>query len=136
MSDMDGNIVKIVDRSTFSSYNRDPDIMSGFEHESLELHEDLNPALKKALGDKEPEFKQLLKKLILDHSIYNNDIYPLGMYREDRDKGTSQELVHKFWLDKFGLDTSKRGMSSAITGAIMSASHEIENSDEYKDTLD
>ena len=96
MSDMDGNIVKIVDRSTFSSYNRDPDIMSGFEHESLELHEDLNPVLKKALGDKEPEFKQLLKKLILDHSIYNNDIYPLGMYREDRDKGTSQELVHKF----------------------------------------
>lgn len=36
MSDMDGNIVKIVDRSTFSSYNRDPDIMSGFEHESLQ----------------------------------------------------------------------------------------------------
>ncbi len=32
MSDQDGNIVKIVDRSTFSSYNRDPDIMSGFEH--------------------------------------------------------------------------------------------------------
>ena len=32
MSDQDGNIVKIVDRSTFSSYNRDPDIISGFEH--------------------------------------------------------------------------------------------------------
>ena len=32
MSDQDGNIVKIVDRSTFSSYNRDPDIMSGFDH--------------------------------------------------------------------------------------------------------
>ena len=37
MSDQDGNIVKIVDRSAFSSYNRDPDIESGFEHnESLE----------------------------------------------------------------------------------------------------
>lgn len=32
MSDQDGNIVKIVDRTSFSSYNRDPDIMSGFEH--------------------------------------------------------------------------------------------------------
>lgn len=32
MSDMDGNIVKIVDRSEFSSANRDADIMSGWEH--------------------------------------------------------------------------------------------------------
>jgi len=36
VSDQDGNIVKIVDRSKFSSYNRDPDIESGWEHnESL-----------------------------------------------------------------------------------------------------
>lgn len=35
VSDQDGNIVKIVDRSAFSSYNRDPDIESGWEHESL-----------------------------------------------------------------------------------------------------
>ncbi len=32
MSDMDGNIVKIVDRSEFSSANRDADIMAGWEH--------------------------------------------------------------------------------------------------------
>lgn len=32
MSDADGNIVKIVDRTEFSSYNRDPDILSGWEH--------------------------------------------------------------------------------------------------------
>lgn len=32
MSDADGNIVKIVDRSEFSNANRDPDIMSGWEH--------------------------------------------------------------------------------------------------------
>lgn len=38
MSDMDGNIVKIVDRSTFSSFNRDPDILSGFSHDES-LHE-------------------------------------------------------------------------------------------------
>ena len=37
MSDSEGNIVKLVDRSTFSSYNRDDDFISGFDHnESLE----------------------------------------------------------------------------------------------------
>ena len=138
MSDMDGNIVKIVDRSTFSSYNRDPDIMSGFEHESLELGEDyeLNPRLKKALGDKEQEFREFLKKINLDHTAYNSDVHPLGMYREERDKGTSQEKVHNFWLDKFGLDTSQIGISSAIASAIISANHDIKDTDEYKDTLD
>lgn len=35
MSDQDGNIVKIVDRTNFSSYNRDPDIVGGWERESL-----------------------------------------------------------------------------------------------------
>jgi len=51
MSDQDGNIVKIVDRSTFSSYNRDPDIMSGFEHpenlttEQLSFKESYNDEL-------------------------------------------------------------------------------------------
>jgi len=42
MSDSDGNIVKIVDRSSFSNVNRDPDYMSGFEHESLQLGEDMH----------------------------------------------------------------------------------------------
>lgn len=32
VSDDDGNIVKIVDKTNFSSANRDPDYMSGFEH--------------------------------------------------------------------------------------------------------
>lgn len=32
MSDADGNIVKIVDRTEFSSANRDPDILAGWEH--------------------------------------------------------------------------------------------------------
>jgi len=31
-SDADGNIVKIVDRSSFSNVNRDSNYMSGFEH--------------------------------------------------------------------------------------------------------
>ena len=37
MSDSDGNIVKIVDRSTFSSHNRDDDYTSGFDHQNEEL---------------------------------------------------------------------------------------------------
>ena len=58
MSDMDGNIVKIVDRSTFSSYNRDPDIMSGFEHEGLEM----SSTQRADMGS----FKKFSKKLTLD----------------------------------------------------------------------
>ncbi len=40
MSDAEGNIVKIVDRSEFSSANRDPDIMAGWEHPGENLTED------------------------------------------------------------------------------------------------
>lgn len=36
-SDQDGNIVKIVDRSNFSSINRNTDYLSGFEHEGLDM---------------------------------------------------------------------------------------------------
>lgn len=39
MSDLDGNIVKLVDRSSFSNANRDPDFESGFDHD---LQEDAN----------------------------------------------------------------------------------------------
>lgn len=39
MSDADGNIVKIVDRSEFSSANRDPDIMAGWEHPGENIKE-------------------------------------------------------------------------------------------------
>ena len=41
MSDMDGNIVKIVDRSVFSANNRDDDIISGFNHNES-LNEEIN----------------------------------------------------------------------------------------------
>lgn len=43
MSDSEGNVVKVVDRTTFSSYNRDPDIMSGWEHPEDKLKEDASP---------------------------------------------------------------------------------------------
>lgn len=39
MSDADGNIVKIVDRTEFSSANRDPDIMAGWEHPERNISE-------------------------------------------------------------------------------------------------
>lgn len=39
MSDADGNIVKIVDRSEFSANNRDNDIMSGWEHPNDKINE-------------------------------------------------------------------------------------------------
>lgn len=39
MSDSEGNVVKVVDRTTFSSYNRDPDIMAGWEHPEDKLKE-------------------------------------------------------------------------------------------------
>ena len=42
MSDADGNIVKIVDRSEFSANNRDNDIMSGWEHPEDKLKEDMS----------------------------------------------------------------------------------------------
>ncbi|MBQ3420559.1 MAG: hypothetical protein IJH34_02585 [Romboutsia sp.] len=37
-SDQDGNIVKIVDRSSFSNVNRDTNYLSGFEHEGLDMN--------------------------------------------------------------------------------------------------
>lgn len=42
MSDMDGNIVKIVDRTEFSSANRDSDILAGWEHPHDKVQESLN----------------------------------------------------------------------------------------------
>ena len=122
MSDMDGNIVKIVDRSTFSSYNRDPDIMSGFEHESLQEEFKINPRLEKLLGDKKQDFINALKKIILSHGK-NDSLLPLGVLkqsdfentRKDADGnivGEKLKAQYDFWLNNFGLDLTKRGIGS------------------------
>lgn len=42
MSDADGNIVKLVDRSEFSNINRDPKYLAGFQHENLEEDKNVN----------------------------------------------------------------------------------------------
>lgn len=138
MSDKDGNLVKIVDRSEFSSNNRNPDFASGFEHESLQ--EDVNidkldisikPILKKELKEKEKEFIKTIVKIILDgeYSKYFNN----GVYDESKLK---RKYAHKFWLDNFGLDTSLKGIGSAIDNALVQIDSVLEDEDDYKDTLD
>lgn len=87
MSDADGNIVKIVDRSEFSSANRDPDIMAGWEHPGENIKESLNAIFGRLT---EASFKNddILKKgdgyldAVLD-DILNADILKLGTTSED-----------------------------------------------------
>lgn len=73
MSDSDGNIVKIVDRSEFSSANRDPDIMAGWEHpedlrESITILKDirLNEDIQKILNVLNEESATKLDDKFLD----------------------------------------------------------------------
>ena len=137
MSDMNGNIVKIVDRSSFSSYNRDPDIMSGFEHVGEDLNEDisdiqLDNKLEKLLGSNKQKFIDKVIKMILDKSYL--DYFTYGLYRDDGNE--KHKAVHDFWLNNFGLDTSLRGVGSKINSAILSIESSIEDTDEYKDSLD
>ena len=149
MSDMNGNIVKIVDRSSFSSYNRDPDIMSGFEHESLQEEIDtssitFDSRFEKLLGNNKDKFIKTVIKMILDHTYL--DYFTNGMYRENEypadhtdahGRNINQKLkkVHDFWLDNFGLDTSLRGVGSKIDSAIIHIKNSIKETDEYKDSL-
>ena len=137
MSDMNGNIVKIVDRSSFSSYNRDPDIMSGFEHVGEDLNEDigdiqLDSKLEKLLGSNKQKFIDNVIEMILDKSYLNYFTY--GLYHDDGNK--KSKAVHDFWLNNFGLDTSLRGVGSKINSAMLSIESSIEDTDEYKDSLD
>lgn len=54
MSDADGNIVKIVDRSEFSANNRDSDIMSGWEHPNDKINEATSKTVVCAFGRMNP----------------------------------------------------------------------------------
>ena len=138
MSDQDGNIVKLVDRSTFSSLNRDPDIESGFEHNANEsLTEDVNDIkldskLEKLLGGNKQKFIDKVIEMILDKSYL--DYFTYGLYRNDGNE--KRKAVHDFWLNNFGLDTSLRGVGSKINSAILSIESSIEDTDAYKDSLD
>ena len=86
-SDSSGNIVKIVDRGAFSSYNRDPDILSGWQRESLTETLDEKTAVI-AFGRLNPptighqKLIDIIKSIPGDHKLYlshtkDNDKNPL-----------------------------------------------------------
>ena len=127
--------IRQLNMSTVNDILKDADL-SNIDLGDLNEDYELNARLKKVLGNREQEFKQFIKKLALDHRNYDNDVHPLGVYRPERDKGSSQEKAHEFWLKNFGLDTSQRGIGSAIASALIDAGYDIKDSDEYKDTLD
>lgn len=90
MSDQDGNIVKIVDRSAFSSYNRDPDIVGGWERESLResaLSESIELYLSYGFSKEEAKELDRLKKQ------FPNMIIPKV------DKETGHWVIPRNWGD-------------------------------------
>lgn len=88
MSDADGNIVKIVDRSAFSSYNRDPDIMSGWEH----------PENSKAVKESSENIKRNLKTLFETKSFKKLDEEKLwNAFSELLEDDESQKSVVIGW---------------------------------------
>ncbi len=77
MSDQDGNIVKIVDRTNFSSYNRDPDIVGGWERESLEesmdnINEEYDDSGLEEVAKQYNIPVEKLEKFIVEGGVYGN----------------------------------------------------------------
>lgn len=102
MSDMDGNIVKIVDRTEFSSANRDSDILAGWEHPHDKVQESLN-LFDRILSLKEACFSKAdIEKVsdgymdaVLD-DILNADSIRLGPNGEEKDSVDLNELRSDF----------------------------------------
>lgn len=69
MSDSEGNVVKVVDRTTFSSYNRDPDIMAGWEHPEDKLKESYY-STGWSVEDTETALEMLREFVEKHHTIY------------------------------------------------------------------
>ena len=82
MSDSEGNVVKVVDRTTFSSYNRDPDIMAGWEHPEDKLKED------RSLGRQPKTYKQVSRGT----TVIDSDGEPWTVI----EKGSVAELNEKY----------------------------------------
>lgn len=127
MSDSEGNVVKIVDRTTFSSYNRDPDIMAGWEHPEDKLKESL-------VGSTEtlsvPEFLEsigfaylnnhagLMKAKEFTHYMHTNyDYFETPYHRFDindlkdgweKVNGSLQENVPTGWIAHRGIKRAGR----------------------------
>ena len=107
MSDMDGNIVKIVDRTEFSSANRDSDILAGWEHphdkvqESLNLFDkvlnklyEANLTFKNKIKYIEPFIDSLKNKE--DIKLTNGDILHYGIEYGDNEISEIEEAYKEF----------------------------------------
>ena len=91
LSDQSGNIVKLVDRSTFSSVNRNTDYLSGFMHESI-----LDEYKKIEVPDKD--------------ELYDNYINKNMSYKELMDLYQVSDGSIKNWLRQYGI-TKDRSLS-------------------------
>lgn len=110
MSDADGNIVKIVDRSEFSSANRDADIMAGWEHP-----ENSNKVMEKASWRK---FNKLLEDVAMDTVV-------IGWGRMNPPTVGHLKLVNK--MKELALDTQ--------CPARLYLSHSVDKKNECKNPL-
>lgn len=110
MSDAEGNIVKIVDRSEFSSANRDADIMAGWEHP-----ENSNKVLEKASWRK---FNKLLEDAAMDTVV-------IGWGRMNPPTVGHLKLVNK--MKELALDTQ--------CPARLYLSHSVDKKNECKNPL-
>lgn len=102
LASLDGNIVKIVDRTEFSSANRDSDILAGWEHPHDKVQESLN-LFDRILSLKEACFSAAdIEKVsdgymdaVLD-DILNADSIKLGPNGEEKDSVDLNELRSDF----------------------------------------
>ena len=117
MSDAEGNIVKIVDRSEFSSANRDADIMAGWEHpensnkviESIDKYEATIP-VSRFLEELDPSVRQEFFYFMKNHGNHFGVV--------DFDSIVSLMDIYNDW---------KGYLESKIS------SHEVTNEDEAMD---
>lgn len=89
MSDSEGNIVKLVDRSTFSNANRDDDILRGFEEDLNEKLEGAKKTAVVAFGRLNPmttAHGKLAKKLELEAQKVNGDALLYLSHSQDKKK--------------------------------------------------
>jgi len=126
-------------KTGYNSVLDDDEILASREQEES-LNEDLDiklaPKLEKLLGSKKDEFINTVKKLVYNKEDYTN----IGLYKGWDDTlrpevNKKREKIYRFWLDNFGLDTSKVGVGSAINAAIIDMRNLVAKEKSYKDTL-
>lgn len=88
MSDQDGNIVKLVDRSSFSNINRDPSYLAGFQHESLQEASRKSTAKQLFL---DPEHSKIRTFAIMTANNSDN----IAMSRKENDKLNKEVIKNK-----------------------------------------